>query len=174
MYYRANFYSRQAAVNYAVSFALHPNPQYRYFKLQGDSSGDCANFISQCLFAGGAPMNFNFRGQWWYNHKNPSNINDDTWSISWAVANSLFWLLKTNNKFHLLGPKGQEVGGYNLLEPGDLIFFENAKGIVFHSTIVTSFDGNIPLVSHHSFEALNIPLYRSYNTFKFHYLKISV
>jgi cell wall-associated NlpC family hydrolase len=171
---RSSFYNHEAAVNYAVKFALHPNPIYRYFPLRGNSSGDCANFLSQCIFTGGAPMSYNSKNQWWYNRNTPLNINDDSWSISWSVAHSLFWLLKINYKSNLSGPKGLEVSTANLLQPGDLIFFEDGKGLIFHSAIVTSSVGGTPLISHHSFEALNIPIYRSYQTLKLHYLKISV
>ena len=38
------------ACSYAETFALKPNPNYKYFEHIG---GDCTNFISQILFAGG-------------------------------------------------------------------------------------------------------------------------
>lgn len=171
-YFRQDVSTNYSAINYAVKYALHPNPAYRYFPLRGNSSGDCANFLSQCLYAGGSPMIYNATNPWWYNRKSLSSVNDDTWSISWAVAHSLFWLLKSNYKSNLPGPKGQEVSRANLLKPGDFIFFEDYKGLIFHSAIITSFAGDVPLISHHSFEALNIPVYKSHNAKKLHFLRI--
>lgn len=166
---RQNNYLRESAVNYARTYALKPNPTYRYFPLQvDDTSGDCANFISQCLKAGGAPFSFNAKNSWWYQSKNISN---DTWSVSWSVAHSLYWYLKVNNELKLLGVKGTEVNSPNTLELGDLIFYEDNKGTIFHSAIITGFN-NIPLVSHHSYEALNIPYINSYQAYKTHFIKV--
>lgn len=174
MFLRQNSYSRTAAVNYALKYALKPNPAYRYFKLEENTGGDCANFLSQCLLAGGAPMVYNSNNPWWYNNKGTSNVQDDTWTVSWTVAHALYWLLKINNESNLSGPKGLEVSNVNMLQPGDLIFFENNKGIKFHSAIVTSISNNIPLISHHSFDALNIPYYSSWPATKLKFLEIRV
>ncbi|WP_431602451.1 amidase domain-containing protein [Clostridium ljungdahlii] len=172
--FRQNQYFRADAVKYAIIYALKPNPAYRYFPLtNNNTSGDCANFVSQCLHAGGAPMNYSTRNPWWYRHSD-ININRDTWFISWAVANSLYWYLKINQASHLPGAKGLEVQNVSLLKPGDLIFFEDNKGFIFHSTIVTSLLHNKPLISHHSFEALNIPYQSSWPAYKMHFLKISI
>ncbi|MBU3190362.1 amidase domain-containing protein [Clostridium bowmanii] len=173
--FRTNQYSRINAVNYAKTFALHPNPSFRYFPLiNNETSGDCANFISQCLLAGGAPMIFNGTHPWWYNKANTFITKDDTWSVTWTVANSLYWTLKVNQQAKSRRIKGLEIYDVSLLELGDLIFFEDDKGNIFHSTIVTSFRDSQPLVSHHSFEALNIYYKNSWSAEHVHYLKISL
>ena len=173
--FRTNQYSRINAVNYAKTFALHPNPSFRYFPLiNNDTSGDCANFISQCLLAGGAPMIFNGTHQWWYNKANTLSTKDDTWSVTWAVAHSLYWTLKVNQQSKAMGIKGLETDDVSLLELGDLIFFEGDNGNIFHSMIVTGFIYSQPLVSHHSFEALNIYYKDSWPAEHVHYLKISL
>ena len=174
MLFRQNFYSRAAAVNYAVKYALKPNPAYRYFQLNQNVGGDCANFISQCLLAGGAPMIHNSSNPWWYNNKSTSNTNDDSWSVSWAVAHSLYWFLRINEESKRPGAKGLEVDNIQLVEPGDLVFFEDDKGVKFHSAIVTSISNGVPLISHHSFEALNIPYYSSWPAAKQRFLRITV
>lgn len=174
MSYRENGYSRINAVNYAIKYALNPNPAFRYFKLTGDSSGDCANFISQCLFAGGAPMIHNGSNPWWYNNKGTPNTSDDSWSLSWTVAHSLYWMLRINDVHRLPGVKGLEVSNVNMLQPGDVIIFEDNNGVKFHSAIVTSISNGIPLISHHSYEALNIPYYSSWPANKLRFLKISL
>ena len=46
-------YNPQAAYNYAHQWALSRNPAYHDYSNEG---GDCANFVSQCLIAGGLPI----------------------------------------------------------------------------------------------------------------------
>lgn len=48
--YRAQSYDRLSARNYARKHALNYNTAYRSFAGQG---GDCANFVSQCIYNGG-------------------------------------------------------------------------------------------------------------------------
>lgn len=170
---RRNGYSNYQAVKYAQKYALHPNPSYRYFPLYKNTSGDCANFISQCLFAGGAPMDFSSSNAWWYNNKGTKNVNDDTWSLSWTVAHSLFWTIKIRGQLNSPGLKGIETYNIRDLQIGDLIFYEDYKHIIFHSAIITSFASGMPLVSHHSFEALNIP-YKRGDALKPHFIKILI
>lgn len=172
--FRQGSYSRAAAVNYAITYALKPNPAYRYFPLVNDTSGNCANFISQCLKAGGAPMTYSPKYSWWYHSNGSASTRNDTWSVTWAVAHSLYWYLKINQANKYPAIKGLEVSNPSLLELGDLIFYEDNKGLIFHSSIVTGISNGIPLVSHHSYEALNIPYTRSWGASRYHFLKISL
>ncbi len=157
---------------YNVCF--NPNPQYRYLPIVNNNGGDCTNFISQCLLAGGTPMKFNGEYPWWYNHRNTLNVMDDTWSICWAVAHSLYYYLKVNQEKGSFGAKGLEVYNKDELNIGDLIFFEDNNNRIFHSTIITSFQGKEPLISQHSFNDLNIPIKTSWKYSKPHFLKISI
>ncbi|WP_027626249.1 amidase domain-containing protein [Clostridium lundense] len=169
-----NPYSRVNAVNYAITYALTPNPNYKYFPLIGDNGGDCTNFISQCLRAGGASMVYNASHPWWYNHNGNSSTKNDTWSIPWAVAHSLYWTIKVNYEKKLSGPKGLEVNDINKLQIGDLIFYEDAAGKIFHSAIITAMPNGYPLISQHSFEALNIPYEKTWRPNKVHFLQITI
>ncbi|MBW9159039.1 amidase domain-containing protein [Clostridium tagluense] len=174
-FFKTNQYSRIDAVNYARTYALHPNPSFRYFPLiNNETSGDCANFISQCLLAGGAPMIYNGSHPWWYNNANTLSTKDDTWSVTWTVAHSLYWTLKVNQQAKATGIKGLEIYDTSLLELGDLIFFEGNDGNIFHSAIITAFRYGQPLVSHHSFEALDIYYKNSWPAKRVHFLKISL
>ena len=168
--FRQSAYNRENAVNYAVKYALTPNPQYRYFPLVNDTSGDCANFVSQCLKAGGALMSHAPESIWW--------CNNNTWSVSWAVAHSLYWYLKTNKSIYTGTPRGLEVNDLNDLESGDVVFYENYKGIIFHSAIITSFininEVREPLISQHSLEEMDIRYTKNYAYKRVHFLKISV
>lgn len=167
-------YSREKAVNYAINYAVVPNPAFKYFVLYGENGGDCTNFISQCLNAGGAPMIFSGENPWWYDNKNTPNLSDDKWSISWAVAGSLYWYLKNSYTKNLYGVKGKEVPSVSMLEPGDIISYQDSKGIIAHSAIITSFDdyGN-PLIAQHTPNVLNIPYIKSWAV-KMFFLKISL
>ncbi|MCB2312170.1 amidase domain-containing protein [Clostridium tagluense] len=174
-FFKTSRYSRINAVNYARTYALHPNPSFRYFPLiDNETSGDCANFISQCLLAGGAPMIYNGSHPWWYNKANTLSTKDDTWSVTWTVAHSLYWTLKVNEQSNANAIKGLEIYDTSLLELGDLIFFEGNNGNIFHSAIITSFRYGQPLVSHHSFEALDIYYKNSWPAKRVHFFKISL
>ncbi|HCJ58387.1 MAG TPA: methylase [Clostridiaceae bacterium] len=171
---RQNRYNRARAVNYAKTFALSPNPGFKYFQIYETLGGDCTNFISQCLLAGGAPMTYTTEYAWWYNKSGTYDTNDDRWSVPWAVAHSLYWTLKVNNNSNIDAAKGLEVGSAAMLELGDLIFFEDDNGVIFHSTIVTGYSPIDTLISQHTYEALNIPYIRSWEAKRYHYLKIRV
>lgn len=164
----SNRYNRVAVVNYAIKYALVPNSEYKYYHSNNDGGGDCTNFVSQCLKAGGAPMDYNYSRPWWYDMK------QDKASICWAVAHSLYWYLKTNKRINII--KGHEVQDTRELEIGDLIFYENHNNVIYHAAIVTSFAevyGNRePRISQHTFNLLNGPYKKSYDYKKAHFLKI--
>lgn len=66
-------FSLTKANNYAKRWAYSPNPQYVYFR----ENGDCANFVSQIMKAGG----FRENAEWRYNAGRPTR--------AWSVANDL-------------------------------------------------------------------------------------
>ncbi|MBU3114352.1 amidase domain-containing protein [Clostridium lacusfryxellense] len=163
-----NKYNRRSAVNYAVKYAVDPNENYKYFKFINGNGGDCTNFVSQCLKAGGAPMDKNNIRPWWYQSGKAS--------ICWGVAHSLYWYLKMNQSTKRNAIKGQEVQDVNELEIGDVIFYENYRNIIFHAAIITSLidiEGNKePRISQHSNNQLNETYKKNYDYKKEHFLKI--
>lgn len=60
-------YDRRSAAKYAMKWALSSNPAYKNYEAWG---GDCTNFISQCVHAGGIPFDHNgnniLRKWYWY------------------------------------------------------------------------------------------------------------
>lgn len=134
-------YDRHAAVQYAEHWWNSYNPDYRVFEV------DCTNYISQCLYAGGAPMRgAPVRDQgWWYQ--------GDSWSLSWAVAHSLRWYLSGSTK----GLKGKTVESPESLIPGDVICYDfQGDGRWDHNTIVVAKDGEgMPLVNAHTDNSRN-------------------
>ncbi|WP_010650207.1 amidase domain-containing protein [Oceanobacillus massiliensis] len=134
-------YDRLAAVQYAERWWNSRNPDYRVFHV------DCTNYVSQCLYAGGAPMwgaTVRDRG-WWYG--------SGSWSYSWAVAHSLRWYLSGS----VQGLKGKEMESADQLIPGDVICYDfQGDGRWDHNTIVVAKDEyGMPLVNAHTDNSRN-------------------
>ena len=88
-------YDREAAAEYAHKWAYKRNPEYYDFDGMG---GDCTNFISQVLEAGGARQNYS-RDGWYFN-----SLNDR--SPSWSGVNELYNFLVSE---HTTGPQAVEI-----------------------------------------------------------------
>lgn len=136
------YYNRQAAVDYANTWWDRHNPQFPAFQ------DDCTNFISQCLYAGGAPMRgMPNRSQGWWMIGLP-----ERWSYSWSVAHSLRWYLETATK----GLMATRVSSISELQLGDVIFYDfTGDGRIDHSTIVTRIEEGIPYVNAHTMNSKN-------------------
>lgn len=137
---RANYqYNRLKAVQYAERWWNSYNPAYKKFEV------DCTNFISQCLHTGGAPMRGHpNRGRGWW-------LQNNIWSYSWAVANSLRLYLSNSNS----GLRAREVSSADQLVLGDVICYDfEGDGRFNHNTIVTGRDANgMPLVNAHTYNS---------------------
>ena len=132
-------YDRLKAVQYAERWWNSYNPSYKKFEV------DCTNFISQCLHVGGAPMRgYPKRGTGWW-------LQNNNWSYSWAVANSLKLYLG-NSK---LGLQAKEVSSPDQLVLGDVICYDfEGDGRFNHNTIVTGKDAyGMPLVNAHTYNS---------------------
>jgi hypothetical protein len=138
---RKIFYDRARAAQYADAWWNSYNPRYIEFAV------DCTSYVSQCLFAGGAPMHYTGkRGTgWWYHGKQNGS---EQWSYSWAVAQALHNYL--NHSW--VGLQGRAVSSAAELEIGDVISYDwNGDGVYQHNTIVTAKDANgMPLVNAHT------------------------
>ncbi|HEY2494134.1 MAG TPA: amidase domain-containing protein [Paenibacillus sp.] len=135
---RPTKYHREEAVAYADRWWDSDNPEFTSFAV------NCTNYISQCLFAGGAPIHYTGKraSGWWYK----GYVNDkEWWSYSWAVSNSLERLLTSST----WGLRADVVERPEQLSLGDVIIYDwDGDGSYQHSTIVTAFDaGGMPLVN---------------------------
>ncbi len=132
-------YDRLKAVQYAEKWWDSYNPAYKKFEV------DCTNYISQCLHAGGAPMRGvpNRSKGWWMNNNN--------WSYSWSVANSMRWFLPSAK----VGLRAKVVSKPEDLKLGDVICYDfQGDGRFDHTTIVTAKDANgMPLVNAHTYNS---------------------
>ena len=108
--------------------------------------GDCTNFASQCIYAGGMPMNFNKIYGWYY-------INGNNKSPSWTGVEFLYNFLITNNG---IGPKGKETH-LRELEVGDIIQLSFERNVFTHTLVVVEPGSNTynTKIACHSYDAFN-------------------
>lgn len=100
-------YDRYEAYKYARHFAFQRNPDFYDFSNLG---GNCTNYASQVLYAGGCPMNYERWTGWFYQ-------NVDYRAPAWTGVEYLYDFL-VNNKGR--GPVGRECK-IEELEVGDII-----------------------------------------------------
>lgn len=133
----------QAETEYARRWAFSHNPAYYNFENIG---GDCTNFISQCIFAGGAVMNYTCDTGWYYN-----SLHDR--SAAWTSV-EYFYRFVVNNKS--VGPFGRLVA-LDEAGIGDVIQLGSGNRF-YHSLLVINIRGGIPYVAAHTFAAYDRPL----------------
>lgn len=132
-------YRRDLAAAYADRWWNEGNPSYELFEV------NCTNYVSQCVFAGNAPMNYTGKREsgWWYKGRNKGQ---ESWSYSWAVSNALTQYLGAHRTS---GLRAEIVPSVDELQLGDVITYDwNGDNRFQHSTIVTAFDAaGMPLVN---------------------------
>lgn len=138
-------YNREEAVAYAHRWAYERNPQYYDF---GGIGGDCTNFVSQCVLAGGGIMN---HPDWFY-------YNISQRSPSWTGTEFLYRFL-TDNKG--IGPFGKELP-INKIQKADIVQLKKEKATFSHTMIVVE-TGIFPapnniLVASHTYDVDYKPL----------------
>ena len=128
-------YDRNQAVSYARKWALGRNPAFGNFSGLG---GDCANFASQCLWAG---WNETMVPDWYY-----YSMNDRT--PSWSGVKFLRrWLLEAERA---------ELCEISEAEAGDIIVLWN--GHRYYHTLVVVEPGDDPLIAAHTHDVLDRPV----------------
>lgn len=128
-------YNRDAAVEYARAWAYKRNPRYMDFAKMG---GDCTNFISQCLVAGGMQMNYSNPMGWYYRSAN---------SRSAAFSGVEYLYNYLTGKSGGRAPVAREIP-IEQAEVGDIIQLSH-DGVKFaHSLLVVSVDGGIRVAAH--------------------------
>ena len=144
-------YDRERAVEYARKWALSRNPLFFDFTGGG---GNCTNFVSQSLLAGSLVMNPTETFGWYY-----VDVNDR--SPSWTGVQEFYEFVcglgDFSAKAERQGPFCEEVAREKV-EIGDIVQLSNARGVFYHSLIVSGFDGGDILVCAQSNDALERPL----------------
>lgn len=136
---RAAHYRRDLVAAYADRWWNEGNPAFELFEV------NCTNYVSQCVFAGNAPMNYTSKREsgWWYKGRNKGS---EWWSYSWAVSNAMTNYLSAPRSS---GLSAEVVPSAEDLQLGDVITYDwNGDNRFQHSTIVTAFDSfGMPLVN---------------------------
>lgn len=145
-------YDGEVAANYAMKWALARNPIYPDFSSDSDSpggGGDCTNFISQALRAGGWTTVDGSRkstAAWW--------AASDEASRNWASASWFIDFAESSGRAKTCLEED--------LQLGDVVSMNAYGGRISHLMIVTGFrcaeDGRLTLYSAHSENRLNYPL----------------
>lgn len=154
-------YDRVSAVKYARKWALKRNPRYYNFSGIG---GDCANFASQCLYAGSEAMNYRPLYGWYYRSA-------DDRTPSWSGVKYLYNFLTGNGG---MGPWARECDLAEL-EPGDIIQLATYLPDYHHTLVAVSANNaqsyDDVLICAHSYDSLNREL-SSYDITKIRFLHI--
>ncbi|WP_420803454.1 amidase domain-containing protein [Streptomyces naphthomycinicus] len=142
--FSATGYDYKAMVAYAAKYWNKYNPDYPDFNGQG-AGGDCTNFVSQALKAGGwkhVPGYTNDFHKWFGN----SEIQSD----SFVGVNEFSW-------FALSSKRATSLANVYQLDLGDVLQMDfNRDGSKDHSMIVTNRDSRgVPYVSYHSTNTYN-------------------
>ena len=133
-----------AEINYAKKWAFKRNPAYYNFDNVG---GDCTNFISQCLYAGGAAMNYTPDTGWYY-------ISPDNRAAAWTSVEYLYkFLLRNKNA----GPFGEIIPLYDV-QKGDIIQLGDGERF-YHSLLVVNVKDGVPYIAAHMYDAYDMPLF---------------
>lgn len=120
------------------------NPEYRNYNSQG---GDCANFASQIMYAGGFKKN-----QTW-------NYTNGAGSKSWVNAQAFKDYMIYSGRASLIASGSYDKilkASYNLL-PGDFVAYEK-KGKIVHISVVSGLDSRgYALVNSHNTDRYRVP-----------------
>lgn len=114
-------YNRENAIAYANEFSLNRNSEYPYFD---DTGGNCNNFISQCLQAGGITLDYSGSNRWYY---------DGDYTDSWINVDYFYDYAKSNTGSGFSGIVDDNLYSGNV---GDIIQY-GEDGNFKHSVIIS-------------------------------------
>lgn len=132
-----------AQIAYARRWALGRNPAFYDFDSTG---GDCTNFVSQCVYAGGAVMNYTRDYGWYY-------ISPRDRAAAWTGVEYFYNFMTQNTG---VGPYGEQVS-ISQAQAGDVVQLGNSQGF-YHSLFVLSTQHGITVAAH-SNDVYGKPLY---------------
>lgn len=137
--FSAGTYNAVLAAEYANKWWDSFNPDW--YNWESEGYGDCTNFVSQCLYAGGMPMT----SGWYWNSR--TNYN---YSGSWTIPQELANYLRSQGYNIIVSPSVSQVSA------GDVIFYDwGADGRWDHSAICVGASGSTRYVCAHSNAAGN-------------------
>lgn len=129
-------YDSAAALAYADQYAMDRNPEWADYSSVG---GNCQNFVSQCLYAGGIPMDTQGDAVWkWYGSEVSNAATETGCSMSWASVTNFRKYVEENTGFGLVAVLDAP---YYSGQPGDVIQMGTEDGWE-HTVIVRSLVAN--------------------------------
>jgi hypothetical protein len=126
--------------------------------------GDCTNFVSQCIYAGGIPMDYKGKEyeQWkWYNNSYNAAPVPKGRVASWTGVEALYNYCKLNSGYGMSAVAGSQWGDLHI---GDVVQFGKNDDNYFHSVIITGYvyddEDTLKdfLISSHTTDRHNYPL----------------
>lgn len=114
----AGTYNRSAAANYAKTYSCNENTSCRNGNFR-QFGGDCTNFVSQAMWAGGK-QNYQGSGPVWY------WLARDTYSNSWVQVSGLKTFLSANSRVTM--ERTNMDGGFTNAKLGDLYIYDWGRG----------------------------------------------
>ncbi len=180
------FYNRNAAYNWAHTYWNNYSTAYVNLGDQKWKGGDCANFVSQCLRAGGANNDKAGTYQWYYDNKSTTNTADDSYSWTWSTARGLNYVVLGNYTANETGPKGTQkaITGdieYNasigqFITLGDIIQYQwKPTMTITHSAVIVDMLYNSskeryePVIAEHTYDSWYTPwINNAYKTYFVH------
>lgn len=173
---RANsFYDRSKAKAYIDAYWKNYNPEYPSFHQGG---GDCTNFVSQVLYAGGMPWaddknpaNHKLSSNWYCKPGATSKDSERRITFSWKIA-AVFkahWIKRAD--VHSIYSYSEAIRTMNELSGevflGDVVQFCYSNGVPYHTLAITGYNRDpeynvrdIVLASH-TIDSNNRSLYRT-------------
>ena len=158
-----NDYDAEAAVDYAMSWVdpieVVRNDDYGVYDVYG---GNCNNYISQCLFAGGIPMDSDGdnNSQWkWYGEEVDLDESDSGRSPAWTGVEEFYTYASENDGYGLTALVDDNVFSGSI---GDVLQYGH-NGDWLHSVIITEViedsDGNMAdyLINSNTTDRINYP-----------------
>ncbi len=141
-------YRADRAVSYARAWALSRNPLFGDFSGIG---GNCTNFVSQCVLAGGGVMNFTPDYGWYYNNPNDR-------APAWTGVEFFYDFFTGAPAFESknggVGPFARETSE-QLAVPGDVVQIANESGDWYHSMLISEVRDREIYVCAHSTDSLD-------------------
>lgn len=146
-------YSRQDAVDYAYSYCYNYNSNYPDWGV-APYGGDCANFVSQALYAGGKSMkgsDSTNTGAAWEKNWFSSGTAHSTTKVSptWRGANAFktYWQ-KNATAYKKFTSYSSDAYSYGYR--GDAVSFLNSNGAAYHTLIIVSYEDGLVCAQHTS------------------------
>ena len=153
----SNHYDRTAAVNYLEQYCHERNPEWFNYTTTG---GNCQNYASQALLAGGIPMDHYGEEQWkFYSSEGPYDVEVDETedasgrSRSWVNVGYFYDYCRDNEGSGLVAEVNANI--YSA-EPGDIVIVGN--GGLAHTMMVSKVINGHILVDSNSIDMKDYPL----------------